>query len=110
MEKHKENNGIIEVEREIKAIQDVCKKFVQVNKAVIFGSRARGSHKRTSDIDICFFGVDSNQDYLIEDAIEEIDTYYSFDCLFFEQIEKEELKQSILRDQIIIYIKDDKDE
>ncbi len=37
-------------------ICDTIKKFDDVERAVIFGSRAKGSHKKGSDIDIAIYG------------------------------------------------------
>ncbi|MCL2412466.1 MAG: nucleotidyltransferase domain-containing protein, partial [Treponema sp.] len=36
-------------------ITDTLKKYPQIKKAVIFGSRAKGSNKQYSDIDIAIF-------------------------------------------------------
>lgn len=52
---------------------------------MLFGSRARGDHKRTYDIDLCIYGdaLDKRDRYKILDDIEELNTFYSFDIVFF---------------------------
>ena len=37
-------------------IIDIIKQYIEVEKAVVFGSRARGDDKKASDIDIALFG------------------------------------------------------
>jgi len=97
------NSGLTEVKGVLEKIIFICKQYDSITKVVAFGSRARGTHKRTSDIDLCLFGVSEEKQYFILDAVDEMDTHYSLDILFFENLDKETLKESILRDQIVIY-------
>lgn len=43
---------------DLKCIIDAIKKYKEIDKAVIFGSRAMGNYKKGSDIDLCIFGSD----------------------------------------------------
>lgn len=88
-------------------LNKVFAKYPNIDKVVLFGSRARGDYKRTSDIDLCIYGetLTKRNRYDILDDIEELDTFYSFDVVFFDELEKELFIESITRDQITIYDK-----
>ncbi|WP_251862432.1 nucleotidyltransferase domain-containing protein [Clostridium sp. Marseille-Q2269] len=86
-------------------IKNIISKNSKINKAVIFGSRARGDYKKTSDIDICIYGKDIQniEINLLEDSLKEIDTPLDFDIVYFYKISKEGLKNNIEKDGILIY-------
>ncbi|MGO5066924.1 nucleotidyltransferase domain-containing protein [Clostridium sp. LCP25S3_F8] len=88
-------------------IKNIISKNPKINKVVIFGSRARGDYRKTSDIDICIYGKDiKNIDInLLEDSLKEIDTPLDFDIVYFDKISKEALKNNIEKDGILIYAK-----
>ena len=86
----------------------IIKKYAEVEKAVIFGSRARGDYKKSSDIDIALFG--KNLTHTINTKIfYEIDNLYlpyKIDLLNFNSLDNEEkLKQNILNEGVEIYAK-----
>lgn len=83
----------------------VFMQYLDIDKVVLFGSRARGDHRRTSDIDLCIYGNDlSKRDrYDILDAIEDIETFYSFDIVFYDELDNEAIKESIIKDMYLIY-------
>jgi len=85
---------------------NVFKKYVEIEKVVVFGSRAQGYSRLNSDIDICIFG-DSvlNDKYKIKDEIDILNTGFSFDILFYNEIINQKLKANIERDGVIIYEK-----
>ncbi|WAM34957.1 nucleotidyltransferase domain-containing protein [Caldicellulosiruptor morganii] len=86
-------------------IVEIFKKYRQVRKACVFGSRARGDYKRGSDLDLCIWLEEGceNPVYKIEDELDELDTILLFDIVAFNSITKESLKESILREGVIIY-------
>ncbi len=63
-------------------------------KVVIFGSRATGNYKNGSDIDIAIWGQNISATKIKAD-LEELNTPYSYDVIFFDDIEKPELKEHI---------------
>ena len=85
----------------------VFTRYPHIDKVVLFGSRARGDYKRTSDIDLCIYGdmLTKRCRYDIRDEIEELETFYSFDVVFFDELEKDLFIKSIIKDQITIYDK-----
>lgn len=93
-----------------KDIQDTIIKLIlkykKPEKIVVFGSRATANFKDTSDIDIAIFGKDwTDKDinlvkYNLNDLIK---TPLKFDVLNFYQIDKQKLKENILKNGRVIY-------
>ncbi|ACM59878.1 putative nucleotidyltransferase [Caldicellulosiruptor bescii] len=86
-------------------IIEIFKKYKQVKKACIFGSRARGDYRRGSDIDICIWLEEESENpiYKIQNELEEVNTILLFDVVAFNSITKESLKESIIKEGVIIY-------
>lgn len=97
------NIGIKETVK--KALIEIFKKYKSVEKVLLFGSRARGNFKKTSDIDLAVFSKDiSSKDFnLLIDEINQINTAHSFDVVHYEKTYKEALKNSIKRDGVVLY-------
>lgn len=67
----------------------------------IFGSRARGDYKKNSDIDIVVYNCfDKNDEFQIRNEIDKINTPYTVDLVFFNDITKKEFKESIEKEAI----------
>jgi len=81
-------------------------KFDEIERASIFGSRAKGTHKPGSDIDIALYGDRVNFDTisklhsLLED---ESPMPYRFDIVDYSHLTHENLKSHIDRIGIEIY-------
>jgi predicted nucleotidyltransferase len=72
-----------------------------VKKVILFGSRARGDFKRTSDIDIAVDGGDFVRFAL--DVDEETSTLLKFDIVDLDRNIQKELRDSIETEGIVIY-------
>ena len=68
----------MKVEEIIQAIIKICNEF-QAKEVVLYGSRAKGTARERSDIDIAVSGV-NDFDLLVE-KIEDLPTLYSVDLL-----------------------------
>lgn len=83
-------------------------KFPEIEKAAIFGSRAKGNHKPGSDIDIAIFGENvsfttiSKLHAILE---EESPMPYFFDVFDYIHSDNKELKAHVDRVGITIYEK-----
>jgi predicted nucleotidyltransferase len=83
-------------------IRNLAYKY-DVKKVILFGSRARGDFKRTSDIDIAVDGGDFVRFAL--DVDEETSTLLKFDIVDLKRNIQEELRNSIEKEGIVIYEK-----
>jgi predicted nucleotidyltransferase len=83
-----------------------------VERAVIYGSRAKGNYKPGSDIDITLYAAQGlNIDYReLADLLDEIDDLllpYSVDLSVFTQINNPELCEYIERVGKVMYVRGD---
>lgn len=70
-------------------------------KFVLFGSRARGDYKDTSDIDLAIKENVSREDqYKIMNEMDILDIIYKIDLVFIDNNTKAELLESISRDGV----------
>lgn len=68
----------------------------------IFGSRARGDFKNSSDIDIAVEGnVNREKQIKIMDSFDRLNIPYMLDIVFVCELQKEELIESIKKDGVI---------
>ena len=82
----------------IRKIKDIIKSNSKY-KFYIFGSRARGDYKKTSDIDIAVWKDVSEKDkFKIMNEFDCLDIIYKIDLVFVSEKTKKELLNSILRD------------
>ena len=72
-----------------------------IRKIILFGSRARGDFKKTSDIDIAVYGVETERFAIeIEDRVP---TLLEFDVVDMKKPVQEDLKASIEKEGVVIY-------
>lgn len=74
-----------------------------IEKLILFGSRARGDYKRKSDIDLAFLGGKANRFCLA--VSEDTNTLLNFDMVDLGGIVQEDLKKSIEKEGIVLYEK-----
>ena len=91
----------------LKKIRQALAAYPSVEKAVIYGSRAKGTYSRGSDIDLTLFGADLDQKQCsdIEDALDELLLPYMIDLSVYELLDHEGLKQHIDRVGKVLYRK-----
>lgn len=92
----------------IEDIVNVIRKYKEVKRAVIFGSRARGDYKKTSDIDIALFGdnLTNTINTKIFFEIDELYMPYKVDLINFNTLGKEnKIRENILKEGVEIYAK-----
>ena len=93
-------------ENDINIICSYLSKYSEIEKATIFGSRAKGNFKKGSDVDIALYGGKVTLDTVtsVNSALnEDSPLIYFFDVLSYENIESKELKEHIDRVGIEIY-------
>lgn len=92
-------------ERFIHELLQYCSSNSLIEKVVLFGSRARGDHQQTSDIDLAIYtrNATHSQQNLIEFDMKEMSTALKMDIVFTNRLTKEKLISNILKDGMIIY-------
>ncbi len=77
----------------------------EVEKAVLYGSRAKGNFKTGSDIDLSMYGDGLNQTVLLK-ILNELDDLllpWMIDLSIFRQIDNENLREHIERVGVVFY-------
>lgn len=78
--------------------------FQDIEKAVLYGSRAAGRYREGSDIDLCLVGSLTHTQLLrVEQAVEDLGLPYKIDLSAFDLLNGESLKASILREGRVLY-------
>ncbi|MGL5712989.1 MAG: nucleotidyltransferase domain-containing protein [Paraclostridium sp.] len=86
-------------------LQNIFKKYNEIEKVLLFGSRARKDNKPNSDVDICLIGekITHLTQAKISMDVDELNTPLSFDILNFNELTKKELINNIVNEGIVIY-------
>lgn len=92
-------------DNEIKALRETLASIPEVEEAIIYGSRARGTNKSSSDIDITLKG--SNLTYLqlalLDAKIDDLYLPYFVDLNLFSMLKNADLIESIEREGKVLY-------
>ncbi len=94
-------------------IQKICAvfaRFPQVEKAVLYGSRAKGNYKNGSDIDLTLRGdaaLTLNVLYKISEELDDLLLPYTIDLSIFANISDRDLIDHIQRVGVTFYARDD---
>jgi len=79
-------------------ILSVLQKFPEIEKAIVFGSRAMGNFKKASDVDLAIAGKNITAKTAIRlrfQLNEELPLPYFFDVVVYEKIATDKFKQHI---------------
>ena len=95
-------------EATINKIMAVFAKYTQIDKILLYGSRAKGNYRNGSDIDLTLIGDQLNYSQLssIESDIDDLFLPYSFDISIFKDIDNPDLVEHINRVGVVLYEKD----
>jgi predicted nucleotidyltransferase len=94
-------------EEVIKKINDVFATYPQIEKAILYGSRAKGNFKKGSNIDLTLDGAELNL-FVINRILIKLDDLllpYMFDISIFNQINSPDLIHHIERVGVVFYEK-----
>ena len=91
----------------IDKINSVFRKHPEIDKVIIYGSRAKGNYRNGSDIDLTVFGNDLKYDLAgkLNSEIDDLNTPYLFDISIFEKLTSPSLKDHINRVGKVFYEK-----
>ena len=92
---------------DINLIKNVMKRYPVVQEAILFGSRAKGTYKVGSDVDIALkgTGLESLTAQISAELNDEIPLPYCFDVVDLDTLDNQALKEHIQRVGIIFYSK-----
>lgn len=84
---------------DINKIKEVIARFPEVERVIIYGSRAKGNYKPSSDIDLTLVGEKLTLTLLqtLENEIDDLLLPYKFDISIFHQISNPDLINHIER-------------
>ncbi len=79
--------------------------FAQVQKAVLYGSRAKGNYRNGSDIDLTLFGEQLDHSVMtsIDNELDDLLLPYHIDLSVFDQLTHPELIDHIRRVGKVLY-------
>ena len=101
------NFGLTDIE--LQALRDLLASIPEVEQAIIYGSRARGTHQMASDIDLTLKG--DNLTYLqlalLDDKIDDLYLPYFVDLSLYSMLRTPELLDSICREGKVLYNRGD---
>lgn len=87
------------------ALCNVFAKNPRIEKVILYGSRAKGTYKPFSDVDITLVGDELTPKNLsdINNAIDDLLLPYMFDISIFHTLQSDKLKDHINRRGIVVY-------
>lgn len=90
----------------IKKINEVFSEFSEIEKVIIYGSRAKENFKPGSDIDLTLIGTNVNTDILlaISHQIDDLLLPYTVDLSIFQHIKNNDLLDHIERVGQVFYL------
>lgn len=103
------NNSFGIYEKSYSLLINAISEYPQIEKAIIFGSRAMGNYKKGSDIDIAIVGSRINYEITAQlnaELNEQLPIPYFIDVVNFNTINNDELKQHILKEGKACYEKE----
>ena len=84
---------------------NIFAKNPKIEKVILYGSRAKGTYKPFSDVDLTLVGSDLSLNDLADtiNAIDDILLPYMFDISLYQQLRSPELLDHISRKGIVVY-------
>lgn len=89
----------------VEKIRGVFASHPEVERSVLYGSRAKGNYKNGSDIDLTMYGDDLNHTVLLKilDELDDLLLPWMIDLSIFRQIDNESLREHIERVGVVFY-------
>ncbi len=94
--------------RDLETLTAVFRRFPHVECVTLFGSRATGTARRASDIDLAMFAPDATDEewFAFCEAIDEAPVIFELDVLRLDAVSSERLREKIDREGVPIYTRD----
>lgn len=96
-------------DEELYSLKNIFSSTVEVDKVILFGSRAKGSYKPYSDLDLVLCGEDVSSTVLgnLMMDIDDLLMPYKVDLLLYNRITNEALKHEVETFGVVIYQKNE---
>ena len=92
----------------VAAIRNVLAIHPAIERAILFGSRAKGNYKNGSDIDLAVFGaVDDSELGKISWELDDLLLPWEIDLLQFDRITNQDLREHITRVGQVFYAREE---
>ena len=99
------NNNFGLPERTINELLEYFQSKPEIEKVLIYGSRAKGTYHNGSDIDFAVWTDKHDKISSIQSELFELPTPYKFDVTDYKTLTHEGMKNSINKDGILFYTK-----
>ena len=90
-------------ERTIQELTEYFKSRLDIEKVLIYGSRAKGTHKTGSDIDFAIWTDAHDKVSQIAGELDDLPTPYKFDVTDYKTLTHAGMRKSIDTDGILFY-------
>ena len=92
---------------ELDLIRGVFRRFPTISEVALYGSRAKGTYRPESDIDLALVGVDDDVEAeAVADELDELPLPYRFDVKAYGGIKYGPLREHIARVGVSLYRRD----
>lgn len=96
---------------EIDLIREVFRRFPAIREVALYGSRAKGTFRPESDIDLALIGIDDDiQTEAVAAELDELPLPYRFDVKAYSSIKYGPLREHIARVGVLLYRRDPSDQ
>ena len=91
--------------KDLAVLRAACRRFPVVREVRVFGSRATGTARRASDLDLAISAPDATAAEWLDlcDALEDAPLIYELDLVRSERTTNDRLKEKIARDGVTVY-------
>jgi predicted nucleotidyltransferase len=95
-------------EQDIQAISEVLNHYKQISRAIIYGSRAKGNFRPSSDIDLTLEGdnLDLSLLFTVENELDDLLMPWKIDLSILEKIENPDLVDYIQRVGKVFFLRE----
>ncbi|MEN0648863.1 MAG: nucleotidyltransferase domain-containing protein [Caldibacillus thermoamylovorans] len=98
------------LEKDMDYLLKALKQFDEIDRAILYGSRAMGNYKKGSDVDIAIQGekVTEKTIFELDDLLNEVYPLpYFFDIVHFEKLTNQNLIDHIEKNGKVLYVRNE---